>query len=603
MGPGVLVDRSRRLTLQRVVADHGRGADGLLDIPLFEVTACEHPVRPHAGEAVGLQLEAHRQLVGLIRVALLLLVHLVADADEVLHVMSHLVGDDVGLSEVTWCAEAGRQLAEEVEVEPSRHVDRAVEGAHPRVGEPAPGLGLAGVEHEVGGLILVAELLLPGRLHVVEDIGHEVDELGIGVGRTVQPRSRRGRLVHGVEAARVEGATAAQDRLPAEDHREQGDDDPQRPAALPQGADAADDRAEAPETSGARRRLAALVPHVLPRRPTAPLHVETLMPSLGAGNTHTRVAHVAAVTVVVAVVTRQQAKTSSKPKSSRAAPPPRPGWREAIAGHEGDLAGLACLVLAVLAGLGIYADWSGVVGQALREGIGLLVGWVRLAVPIALACVGIALIRGKAPEERLRLGLGFALLAVSATGLLQLALGPDTWGAPLDEFRDAGGFVGAGIALPLERVLATAGATLVLIGIGLAGILILTKATLQMIATRAADGVRPVHAAARRVVGSVSTLSGERFGTSAIAATDAVINVRDASSDEPVSLIYDVDGEDEATDSEELDDDQDDGESPLDVDIDDEADIEADGGEEPVAEQLEIALGPAARRADGSCPR
>ena len=228
---------------------------------------------------------------------------------------------------------------------------------------------------------------------------------------------------------------------------------------------------------------------------------------------NTRVAHVAAVTVVVAVVTRQQAKTSSKPKGSRAAPPPRPGWREAIAGHEGDLAGLACLVLAVLAGLGIYADWSGVVGQALREGIGLLVGWVRLAVPIALACVGVALIRGKAPAERLRLGLGFALLAVSATGLLQLALGPDSWGAPLDDFRDAGGFGGAAVALPLERVLATAGATLVLVGVGLAGILILTRATLQVIAARAAHGVRPVHAAARRVVGSVSTLSGERFGT------------------------------------------------------------------------------------------
>ncbi len=300
------------------------------------------------------------------------------------------------------------------------------------------------------------------------------------------------------------------------------------------------------------------------------------------------------------MVTRQQAKTSSKPKGSRAAPPPRSGWREAIAGHEGDLAGLACLVLAVLAGLGIYADWSGVVGQALREGIGLLVGWVRLVVPIALACVGIALIRGKAPDERLRLGLGFALLAVSATGLLQLALGPDTWGAPLDEFRDAGGFVGAGIALPLERVLATAGATLVLVGVGLAGILILTRATLQMIATRAADGVRPVHAAARRVVGSVSTLSGERFGTGAIAATDAVIDVRDASSDEPVSLIYDVDAEDEATDSEELD--EDDGESELDVDIDDDADIEVGAGEELVAEQLEIPLGPAAKKGGWKLP-
>ncbi len=127
-----------------------------------------------------------------------------------------------------------------------------------------------------------------------------------------------------------------------------------------------------------------------------------LFPARRPGNTH--VADVAAVSVVAAVVTRQQSKSSAKPsKGSRAAAPRRPGWREAIDGHEGDLAGLACLLVAFVAGLGIYADWSGVVGQALREGIGLLVGWVRLAVPIALVVVGIALIRGRAPVERLRL--------------------------------------------------------------------------------------------------------------------------------------------------------------------------------------------------------
>ncbi len=287
------------------------------------------------------------------------------------------------------------------------------------------------------------------------------------------------------------------------------------------------------------------------------------------------------------MVTRQQTKTG---KGSRSTPPRRPGWREAIDGHEGDLAGLACLVVAVLAGLGIYADWSGPVGSWLREGIGLLVGWVRLAVPIALACVGIALIRGHAPAERARLGLGFALLAVSATGLLQLSLGPETWGAPLDEFRDAGGYVGALVALPLEGVLATAGAALVLIGVGLAAILILTRATLRAIAARAADGVRPVHAAARRVVDSVSTLSGERFGTRA---NDEVIDVRE-SGPETVSLVYDVD-EEEPDDVEEEEVDDVDQEEPDDVD-------DADDAEPEVVEQLEIPLGPAARKGGWKLP-
>ena len=227
------------------------------------------------------------------------------------------------------------------------------------------------------------------------------------------------------------------------------------------------------------------------------------------------------------MVTRQQSKSSAKPsKGSRAAAPRRPGWREAIDGHEGDLAGLACLLVAFVAGLGIYADWSGVVGQALREGIGLLVGWVRLAVPIALVVVGIALIRGqRTGRATAALDLAFALLTVSATGLLQLALGPSDWGAPLDEFRDAGGYLGAvdrppsaerardrrRHARPRRRRCRRPPDP--------------HRATLRAIAARAADGVRPVHAAARRVVGSMSTLSGERFGTKP--AGDEVIDVRE----------------------------------------------------------------------------
>ncbi|HTN80861.1 MAG TPA: DNA translocase FtsK 4TM domain-containing protein [Acidimicrobiales bacterium] len=288
------------------------------------------------------------------------------------------------------------------------------------------------------------------------------------------------------------------------------------------------------------------------------------------------------------MVTRQQAKStkSGGSRSGSRATAPRPsGWREAISGHEGDLAGLACLVVAVVAGLGIYASWSGPVGAWLREGIGLLVGWVRLVVPIALACVGIALIRGRAPVERLRLGLGFALLAVSATGLLQLAFGPDSWGAPLDDFRDAGGYLGALVALPLQNVLATAGAALVLVGVGVAGLLILTRATLRAIAARAADGVRPVHAAARRMVGSVSTLSGERFGTAP--AGGEVIDVRETSP-EMGSLIYDVDEEV----AEELD-----------VAIDEDEEVEDDDEpEEIVVEQLEIPLGPAAKKGGWKLP-
>jgi hypothetical protein len=54
------------LLLQRVVADRRGGAQRLLHVAGLEDAAGRVGVLgPHAGQAVGLQLEAHRQLVGL----------------------------------------------------------------------------------------------------------------------------------------------------------------------------------------------------------------------------------------------------------------------------------------------------------------------------------------------------------------------------------------------------------------------------------------------------------------------------------------------------------------------------------------------------------
>ena len=61
-------------------------------------------VRPHAGQAVGLQLHAHLQLRWPSRSSparlLQLGLHLVGDAEQLLHVMADLVRDHVGLGEV-----------------------------------------------------------------------------------------------------------------------------------------------------------------------------------------------------------------------------------------------------------------------------------------------------------------------------------------------------------------------------------------------------------------------------------------------------------------------------------------------------------------------
>ena len=88
-----------------------------LDFALGGTAGLGGGVAPHAGVAVGLQLEAHRQLVGAARIRLLLLAHLRFGAGQPLHVMAELVGEDVRLREVAGRAEAPLQLVEEAEIE------------------------------------------------------------------------------------------------------------------------------------------------------------------------------------------------------------------------------------------------------------------------------------------------------------------------------------------------------------------------------------------------------------------------------------------------------------------------------------------------------
>ena len=68
----VRVDRAARLLLDPVVADRGGGVQSLLEVARLEqIRLPDGRVRPDPGEAVGLQLEPDREIVGVLRVLLL----------------------------------------------------------------------------------------------------------------------------------------------------------------------------------------------------------------------------------------------------------------------------------------------------------------------------------------------------------------------------------------------------------------------------------------------------------------------------------------------------------------------------------------------------
>ena len=166
----------------------------------------------------------------------------------------------------------------------------------------------------------------------------------------------------------------------------------------------------------------------------------------------------------------------------------------AVEGHHADVWGLALVTAGVLVGLGVYADVAGPFGQAVDTVVGAAVGMVKLAVPVALAVAGIAVLRGSEPDDPdadlehrgARFALSSILLLVAACGLLHLGRGEPGLDDGLDALGDAGGLLGLAVAGPLHALLDSPGTQLLLGALAVVGLVILTQTSVRTFAGRAA---------------------------------------------------------------------------------------------------------------------
>ncbi len=149
-----------------------------------------------------------------------------------------------------------------------------------------------------------------------------------------------------------------------------------------------------------------------------------------------------------------------------------------------DLWGLAFLLLAVLAGLGIYAGVIGPAGHALRTGTADLFGLARYGLPPGFAVLGGYLILRHARSEPGRVAVGLALALMAAAGLLCVLTGKDTLHQPLAGMGRAGGLLGAAEGVPLQAGLANWGAGLVFGAAAFVACLIITATPVRAVAAR-----------------------------------------------------------------------------------------------------------------------
>ena len=223
--------------------------------------------------------------------------------------------------------------------------------------------------------------------------------------------------------------------------------------------------------------------------------------------------------------------------------------RRSLEGRENEFAGIVFVAAGVLLGLAMYLRLAGPVGRFIDRGLGWLMGLGRFAVPVALLAIGVALIRKGVADSRTRLVIGWAVATAAVLGLLHVARGPDSIAGDFDAFGDAGGWLGALIGQPLQTLLATAGAVVVLLAVLLGGVLILTGWSLRDLVRRVGSGTRTLVgggvAAGRKAFGDVTTLSGDRQHGEWDASGDTTQRIWDTSATEtlPAPSLYDVEAE------------------------------------------------------------
>ena len=192
--------------------------------------------------------------------------------------------------------------------------------------------------------------------------------------------------------------------------------------------------------------------------------------------------------------------------------------------HADDIAGVLLIAVGCVAGLGIYAEAGGPAGRAVADGFAAFFGRMRVAVPVVMFVGGAALVwwrrpglwdtpddDGEArprrrsvdgppevPAEVVQVIVGTTLLAMAVAGLLHVNAGaPES--ASSDELRHAGGWFGAAVGGPLFSLLSTWGTALLLSGVGLLGLVVLTRTPIRGLAGLAAAALRPVGAVLRPV--------------------------------------------------------------------------------------------------------
>ncbi|MFM8601716.1 MAG: DNA translocase FtsK 4TM domain-containing protein [Actinomycetota bacterium] len=179
---------------------------------------------------------------------------------------------------------------------------------------------------------------------------------------------------------------------------------------------------------------------------------------------------------------RRPSSGQSSGGSGRQSGPGRKGAESQLAqvakGREVEFWGIGLVSLGLLLVLSMYAHMAGPLGTGIDKMFGWLFGLGRFALPVVSIVIGVAMVRRRSVEHRVRLTVGWGINVLATLGFLHLVNGADKIVASVDAMSQAGGWFGAIIGEPLRTTVSWAGALVVLLAAGVLGTMLVTDTTL-----------------------------------------------------------------------------------------------------------------------------
>lgn len=186
---------------------------------------------------------------------------------------------------------------------------------------------------------------------------------------------------------------------------------------------------------------------------------------------------------------------------------------ERSSSNDSGLLGIALIAIGVLLVLAVWFSLAGPAGTGAGTFLGWFLGVGRHLLPLVLIGSGVAVLRDHEAQAPIRVGAGWALAALSLLGFVHVIRTPISL-TDLDALGSSGGLIGVAGGEVLQRLVAPAGAVVLLVAVFIGSLALITGASLRNMAaitgTSIASGARPVAQLLKRSLSNLATLQSER---------------------------------------------------------------------------------------------